>query len=329
MPIRGIGRRYPSPYIFNSEGAIYKALGENISEAIDDLPSIGGAVYLPPERLYIEDVINITKRVHLLGSGATKYGQAGGTCLESKSNLSGENMIQYDYTSLIEFGSIKDMTLYNQHGNDSIFIKSLVDVQIERVFFKYAVVDCIRIDGNNFNIGDVWIKDCWIENAGASGIAIDCADHEITEIHILNNSFAWCDIGVKFQRGATSGGAVRWAWICDNEMENIDKVGILLWKVCDHIKVDGNVLIKCGVETTNTYHAIRVGDGDVSADKCSWISILNNIIDGKSETKYGISLEDYADRILVMGNVVHGCATAPYNAEVNVTNVVHEHNIEV
>lgn len=328
MPIRGIGRRFPSPYIFNSEGAIYKALGENISEAIDDLPNSGGTIYLPPKRLYVEDVIDITKKVHLLGSGATKYTQDGGTLLESKAGLSGENMIQYD-TSLIEFGSIRDMTLYNSHGDNTVLIKSLVDVIIERVFFKYAEAYHITINGDNHNIGDVWIKDCWIENAVSAGIAVDCRDHEITEIHILNNSFAWCDIGIKFQRGTPSGGAVRWAWIKGNEMENIDKTGIQLWKVCDHILIDGNILINIGVETTNTYNAIRVGDGDILADKCSWISILNNIIDGRSVTKYGISLEDYADRILVMGNMVHGCVTAPYNAEVNVTNVLHVDNIEV
>lgn len=238
-------------------------------------------------------------------------------------------MFKFTGSELVHFSSMEDMTIYNQHGRNAVLIENLADFLMRNVYINHSALNCVYIEGSSFDMWHLLFVNSWFENATNAGIRIDPADHDITKLHILDSHFYADDLGVIFQRAVESGGTVRSAIIRGNHVLNTGKTGIQLWKNCDHILIDGNTLRGCGQDSVNTQNGIRVGDGDVSGDKCQWLKIVGNIIDGQSVTKWGISLEDFSDRILVTDNIIHGCATAPYNAEGGVTNVEKAHNIEV
>jgi len=331
MPHHGeaVGPPKYTDRIFNSNGHHFAPIGANINEAIQDLPATGGKIQLPPDLLYIDDPIVIDRPVSLHGAGMTWSGVPGGTCLLSTPALALQHMITYDEDALIHFGGIYDMTLNNTHGRNTINIISLADAHFERIFLNHAAYNGIYIEGSELSMWNFWIKDCLFENITLAGIRGDCADHVINKVHILDNYFFANQLGISFNQFVETGGEVRNVNIRGNHIYEMDRVGIHLWKDCNHISISDNLLRECGLDAVNTYNGIRIGDGDVAGDRCQWLSLKNNIIDGQAVTKWGIGLEDSTDRVLVLGNIIHGCATAPYNAEVGVTNVEKAHNIEV
>lgn len=318
------------PYIYNSEGLIYDPLGPNIQEAVDSLPADGGTVYLPRDELFIADAVVVDKPVYFKGAGMTWQGDEGGTSIVSTGALAGENMFEFfNAGALFNFAGMSDLNLLNYDGQNSILIRGLADAQFRRVYFNQGILNSIYILGDIYDMWNIWIRDCLFENMSGAGVRVDSADHDIIKCHILDNYFYACDIGVVLQEDADFGGYMSWFNIRGNQIFDILKTGIQLWKECDHISIVDNLLSNIGTESANTYNGIRVGDGGDAASKCEWISIIGNIIDGGTNAKWGIALEDSTDYVTVVGNQVHRCATAPYYEEGTVTNVEHAHNIEV
>jgi len=317
------------PYIFNSDGHIFDPTGPNIQVALDDLPADGGTVYLPRDELFIDDAVVVDRPVYFKGAGMTWQGEEGGTSIVSTGALAGENMFEfYNAGDRFHFAGMSDLDLLNYDGQNSILIRGLADAQFRRIYFNQGILNSIYVLGDIYDMWNIWIRDCLFENMTGAGIRVDSATHDIIKCHILDNYFYACDIGIVLQEDFDVGGYMSWFNIRGNQIFDIGKTGIQLWKECDHISIVDNLLSNIGTDTVNTYNGIRIGDGNVAGDKCEWIKIHGNIIDGGTNAKYGISLEDFADRISVVGNMTHRCATAAYNAEGTVTNVEKSHNVE-
>lgn len=235
----------------------------------------------------------------------------------------------YNAGDRFHFAGMSDLNLINYDGQNAVLVRGLADAHFRRIYINHGVLNGIYVLGTDFDMWNLWIQDCLFENMDGAGVRVDSADHDIIKCHIMDNYFYAADIGVVLQEDADVGGKMSYFNIKGNQLFDIGKTGIQLWKECDHISVMDNIMYNIGTDAANTYNGIRVGDGNVSGDKCEWIKIHGNIIEGNANTKWGISLEDFADYISVVGNMIHGCATAPYNAEGTVTNVEHAHNTEV
>lgn len=235
----------------------------------------------------------------------------------------------YNAGNRIHFAGMSDLTLNNTDGNDAVRVLGLADAHFDRVYINHGNLNGIYVEGSTYDMWNLWIKDCLFENLAGAGVRIDPADHDILKSHILNNYFYACDLGIVLQRVVDTGGTCSAFSIRGNHIYDMGKTGIQLWKVCDHIDISGNILYNIGTDGVNAWNGIRVGDANVGADKCQWVKILGNLVDGNATTRWGVSLEDFSDRILVLGNMIHGCATAAYNAEATVTNVEKSHDVEV
>ena len=302
-----------------------------IQRAIDHVIELGGGtVKLLRGEYFLDDVVVVDAPVWIKGSGMTWQGDEAGTSIVSTGALAGENMFEFfNAGDRFHFAGMSDLDLLNFDGNNSILIQGLADASFRRIYFNEGIQNGIYILGTSFDMWNIWIQDCLFENMTIAGIKVDSADHDIIKCHILDNYFYACDIGVVLQEDAAAGGYMSWFNIRGNQIWDILKTGIQLWKECDHISIVDNLLSNIGTFDVGVYNGIRVGDGGDPASECEWISIIGNIIDGGTNAKYGISLEGTTDYVTVLGNQIHRCVTAPYNAEVGVTNVEHAHNIEV
>ena len=128
MPLGVPSARSVTPFIFNSQGNIFEPIGANIKKAIDDLPTEGGMVYLPPKQLTISDTVVVDKPVYIKGSGMTWQGTEGGTCIRSDGGLIDKNMFEfYNASARFHFAGMSDLSLINYDGRNGIFVKGLSD----------------------------------------------------------------------------------------------------------------------------------------------------------------------------------------------------------
>lgn len=297
--------------------------------AVDYVEALGGGrVCVDKGLYYYADTVDV-KHTYIHGSGMTWHGQNRGTCIGTVADIAGKPVFSFDEAERIHFAGIYDLTIYNQHGLDSIYIKSLADAHFERLYLNQGGQHGISLEGTEFDMWNLWIEDCLFENLTNHGIRIDQADHDIVKTHILNNYFFNNELGINIQQFLEEGGTAEYIDIIGNHFFTMAKNCIQLWKNCYNIKIVNNSIFRPSDETNDTSNGIRVGDGDAAGDKCQWIEIRGNRIDGDNRAKYGVSLEDSTDRILVLGNSINQCVTATYNAEVGVTNVLKDNNIEV
>jgi len=269
MPLGVPSARAVTPFIFNSLGNIFEPIGSNIQVAIDDLPDEGGMINLPVKELTISDKVVVDKPVYIKGSGMTWQGTEGGTCIRTDGGLVDKNMFEfYNASGRFHFAGMSDLSLINYDGRNGIYVHGVADAHFRRVYINHGALNCIYIEGSEFDMWNLWITECLFENAGQGGVKVDPGDHDIIKTHILDNYFYACELGVCLQRDVEPGGKTSAFTIKGNHMYDITKTGIQLWKVADHIDVSDNILHNIGTATVNTYNGIRVGDGNVEADKC-------------------------------------------------------------
>jgi hypothetical protein len=299
--------------------------GTDAATVINAAIADGGFALMKAGFYTIQSVIAIKKPTVLRGSGATLDSDPTGTVLLAGAGLNGQNgVISIDEAAVINFVSLSDFTIRNDQANNSIYIRSLADAWIERLFLNHAPQNGIYIEGK-LDMWNIWIKDCLIENITLTGINFDPQSHNIVKVHILDNYLFYCDLGIKLQRTVGTG-TVKQANIHGNQLFDIGKVSIHLWKACSQIEVSENIVWRSGVDAANTYNGIRVGDAGVSGDKCTHIGIHDNHVDGQATTKYGISVEGFTNFITICGNDVFGCVSGSYNQDAGVTNVIKRHN---
>ena len=299
-------------------------------QAVDYLDGVQTGLLFAERGLYsFNDTLTVHIPIYIKGVGPGWHGVARPTCINTAAGLAGKDVIEYVAGARQHFGGISDLTIYNTTGQNAIFIDSFADFVMRNVYINHSGLNCVYVEGDSFDLWHLIFDNCWLENATGAGLRFDCADHDFTKIQIINNRFYANDLGVIFQRAVASGGLVRNIFIRNNMFLQMGKTAIQLWKVCNNISITDNNCRDNGQDAANTYVTIRIGDGDAPADKCEWIKIVGNIINGNAQPKYGIGLEDSTDRVLVANNMIRGCVTATYNAEGTVTNVEKAHNVEV
>jgi len=304
--------------------------GTDAASVIQSAVDHGGLIFIKEGHYLISSPISITKTTWIQGAGMDWHTGEKATVLEATADMTGENgVFEFEGEDRVHFTGISDLTIYNPTGRakNAIYAVNISDAVFRRLYLNQGTECGIYILGTSMDMWNIWIEDCLIENMTLTGIRIDPAANDITKVHILNNYIYSCDLGINLQEFEATGGTITWVNIKGNHVFNIDKVGIMLWKDAAHVDISHNLLYDCGSEAANTFNAIRVGDGNVSGDRCQYVNIHDNIVHGNSVSKYGISLEDYSDNIHVVNNIVHDCATAGINAEATVTNYVIRENL--
>ncbi|MCD4663924.1 MAG: right-handed parallel beta-helix repeat-containing protein [Bacteroidales bacterium] len=129
-------------FIRNSNGNFWETTGSNIQNAIDDLGSDGGTVYLPAGTLTPTDIIYLNSNIRLIGSGI------GVTIIKAESGY-GSTMIRTSSAARQNNVTISDITIdgNNMMGN-CLYFHSVTDFLVENIYIKDSTSNGFGCFGN-------------------------------------------------------------------------------------------------------------------------------------------------------------------------------------
>ncbi|MCJ7654827.1 MAG: hypothetical protein MUO97_05925, partial [Dehalococcoidia bacterium] len=290
---------------------------DEINAAIAALPPPGGIIHLTEGLFSISASINLNRTAVLEGSGMGYSSPSYAGTRISLANGANVPMIVLDATGLEQIicAEVRSLCLNGNKANQGVATPSL--------WLKNNLADCLFTDlffvsckGNPIEISDGWLHRftrIWAENYDGIGVHIqETGAFWSGSLSFTDSRISGGVNAVKIEDGCGAGGAADPWDSCFTGciFSGAQQHGVIL-DSAPGWTFNGCTFRAASQSVANTYDDINIDDDGF--DPTVNVAISGSIIDGVSQSRYGVTIDGLSNYICVMGNVIVNHATGTVN----------------